>query len=125
MPRKKATALVVAELYRKRWTIETAFQEVAQNLQGEIETLAPEVVQRASGQHRVEVVTQDRQAQPGHVNPQLMGPPRAGREPVATEAAAVLDQLDAGLGVHRAGLLAGADHPALFDDPAAHGVRQG
>jgi hypothetical protein len=39
LPRKKATALVVAELYRKRWTIETAFQEVAQNLQGEIETL--------------------------------------------------------------------------------------
>jgi IS4 transposase len=39
LPQKKATALVVAELYRKRWTIETAFQEVAENLQGEIETL--------------------------------------------------------------------------------------
>jgi hypothetical protein len=28
----------MAELYRQRWTIETAFQE-AQNLEGEIETL--------------------------------------------------------------------------------------
>lgn len=36
---RKITALRVAELYRQRWTIETAFQEVAQNLQGEIETL--------------------------------------------------------------------------------------
>ena len=33
------TALQVAELYRKRWTIETAFQEIAENLAGEIETL--------------------------------------------------------------------------------------
>jgi len=32
-------AVRVAELYRKRWTIETAFQEVAQSLHGEIETL--------------------------------------------------------------------------------------
>jgi IS4 transposase len=31
--------LKVAELYQKRWTIETAFGEVAQNLEGEIETL--------------------------------------------------------------------------------------
>jgi hypothetical protein len=36
---RKITALRVAELYRQRWTIETAFQEVAKNLQGEIETL--------------------------------------------------------------------------------------
>ena len=36
---QKVTALRVAELYRKRWTIETAFQEVAQSLHGEIETL--------------------------------------------------------------------------------------
>jgi IS4 transposase len=33
------TALRVAELYRGRWTIETAFQEMAENLSGEIETL--------------------------------------------------------------------------------------
>ena len=32
-------ALCVAELYRKRWTIEVAFGELAQNLEGEIETL--------------------------------------------------------------------------------------
>lgn len=32
-------ALQTAELYRKRWTIETAFQEIAENLSGEIETL--------------------------------------------------------------------------------------
>jgi hypothetical protein len=32
-------ALRVAELYRKRWTIEIAFNELAQNLEGEIETL--------------------------------------------------------------------------------------
>jgi IS4 transposase len=36
---KKITALKVAELYRDRWTLETAFQEVAENLQGEINTL--------------------------------------------------------------------------------------
>jgi len=35
----KISALKVAELYRKRWTIEIAFHEVAQNLEGEIETL--------------------------------------------------------------------------------------
>jgi len=39
LPKKAATALKVAELYRERWTIETAFAEVAQNLEGEIETL--------------------------------------------------------------------------------------
>lgn len=39
LPKKAATALRVAELYRGRWTIETAFAEVAQNLAGEIETL--------------------------------------------------------------------------------------
>ncbi len=36
---KKVSALKVAQLYRERWTIETGFQEVAQNLEGEIETL--------------------------------------------------------------------------------------
>jgi hypothetical protein len=39
LPRKAATGVRVAELYRKRWTIETAFAEVAQNLEGELETL--------------------------------------------------------------------------------------
>ena len=32
-------SLKIGELYQKRWTIETAFGEVAQNLEGEIETL--------------------------------------------------------------------------------------
>ena len=36
---KRIGALRVAELYRSRWTIETAFQEIAENLEGEIETL--------------------------------------------------------------------------------------
>jgi IS4 transposase len=36
---KKISALKIAKLYQKRWTIETAFQEIAQNLEGEIETL--------------------------------------------------------------------------------------
>jgi IS4 transposase len=36
---KKVSALKIAQLYRGRWTIETAFQQVALNLQGEIETL--------------------------------------------------------------------------------------
>ena len=36
---KKITAFRVAEIYRKRWTIETAFQEMAENLEGEVETL--------------------------------------------------------------------------------------
>jgi IS4 transposase len=36
---QRITALRVAELYRKRWNIETAFQELAANFAGEIETL--------------------------------------------------------------------------------------
>lgn len=36
---KKVTALKIAELYRDRWTVETAFQEMAENLRGEINTL--------------------------------------------------------------------------------------
>jgi IS4 transposase len=36
---KRITALRIAELYRKRWKIETAFQELAANFAGEIETL--------------------------------------------------------------------------------------
>jgi hypothetical protein len=36
---QRITASRVAELYRQRWTIETAFGELAQNLEGEIETL--------------------------------------------------------------------------------------
>jgi IS4 transposase len=39
LPKNVATAVRVAELYRKRWTIETAFAEVAKCLEGEIETL--------------------------------------------------------------------------------------
>jgi hypothetical protein len=35
----RISALRVAELYQKRWTIEIAFNELAQNLEGEIETL--------------------------------------------------------------------------------------
>jgi IS4 transposase len=35
----RLAASTVADLYRDRWTIETAFQEVAANLEGEIETL--------------------------------------------------------------------------------------
>ncbi len=36
---KKVSAFRVAEIYRKRWTIETAFQEMAASLEGEVETL--------------------------------------------------------------------------------------
>jgi hypothetical protein len=36
---QKVTALAVADLYRSRWTIETAFQEIAENLGNEIKTL--------------------------------------------------------------------------------------
>ncbi len=36
---KKISAVQVAEIYRKRWTIETAFQEMAENLEGEVKTL--------------------------------------------------------------------------------------
>jgi len=39
LPRKDAKARVVANLYRKRWTIETAFQELEATLDGEINTL--------------------------------------------------------------------------------------
>ena len=39
MPRSVAKAKKIAELYRKRWTIETAFQEVEAHLHSEINTL--------------------------------------------------------------------------------------
>jgi hypothetical protein len=35
----KVSAIVVGDLYRKRWNIETGFAEVAKNLEGEVETL--------------------------------------------------------------------------------------
>ena len=40
LPVKAATALTVADLYGKRWSIETLFQEMTQNLTCEIKTLA-------------------------------------------------------------------------------------
>ena len=39
LPRKDAGARLIADLYRKRWTIETAFQELEAALQSEINTL--------------------------------------------------------------------------------------
>lgn len=36
---KKVGALQIAELYANRWQMETAFQEMAENLEGEINTL--------------------------------------------------------------------------------------
>lgn len=39
LPAKDADAKAIAELYRKRWTIETAFQELAATLNGEVNTL--------------------------------------------------------------------------------------
>jgi IS4 transposase len=39
LPAKDARAKAIAELYRKRWTIETAFAELEATLSGEIETL--------------------------------------------------------------------------------------
>ena len=36
---KRIGAIRIAELYRDRWQIETAFQEVAESLEGEIKTL--------------------------------------------------------------------------------------
>lgn len=39
VPAEDADAIVLAELYRKRWTIETVFQEITQTLQCEIATL--------------------------------------------------------------------------------------
>ena len=36
---KKVTAMAIADRYRNRWTIETAFQEMAENLDSEIQTL--------------------------------------------------------------------------------------
>jgi IS4 transposase len=39
LPEEDADALTVAALYRKRWTIETAFQELEASLHGEIDTL--------------------------------------------------------------------------------------
>lgn len=36
---KRIGALCIADMYRDRWQIETAFQEVAENLEGEIRTL--------------------------------------------------------------------------------------
>jgi IS4 transposase len=39
LPARDARARVVADLYRRRWTIETAFQELEATLEGEIDTL--------------------------------------------------------------------------------------
>lgn len=39
LPEEAADAVKVAELYRKRWTLETAFQELEASLHGEINTL--------------------------------------------------------------------------------------
>jgi hypothetical protein len=39
LPAKDAGALIVVELYRKRWRIENAFQELGQAFEGEINTL--------------------------------------------------------------------------------------
>jgi hypothetical protein len=39
LPRRDAPAKRIAELYRRRWTIETAFQELVATLEGEIEAL--------------------------------------------------------------------------------------
>jgi hypothetical protein len=39
LPVEAADAIAVAELYRKRWTLETAFQELEATLQSEIKTL--------------------------------------------------------------------------------------
>ena len=41
LPEAAADAVKVAELYRKRWTLETAFQELESSLHGEIVTLDP------------------------------------------------------------------------------------
>lgn len=39
LPKKAADAVAVAELYRKRWTLETMFQSLTAMLQGEVATL--------------------------------------------------------------------------------------
>jgi hypothetical protein len=39
LPKKAATALVVAKLYRHRWTLETMFQSLTQMLEGELASL--------------------------------------------------------------------------------------
>jgi hypothetical protein len=40
LPKAVASAVAVAELYRKRWTLETMFQSLTQMFQGEIDSLA-------------------------------------------------------------------------------------
>jgi hypothetical protein len=40
LPKKAASAIEVAELYRKRWSVETMFQSLTQMLRGEIDSLA-------------------------------------------------------------------------------------
>ena len=39
LPEEAASAVAVAELYRKRWTLETVFQSLTQMLEGEMDTL--------------------------------------------------------------------------------------
>ncbi len=58
------------------------------------------------------------------MQPELVGAPGQRGEPVAGEPVAVLEQLDARLGVRRSGHLAGEDHAALLDDAAAHRPRE-
>jgi len=40
LPKKEVSGVSVAELYRKRWTVETMFQSLTQMLRGEIDALA-------------------------------------------------------------------------------------
>jgi hypothetical protein len=41
LPLTAASAVQVADLYRKRWSVETLFQTVTTNFEGEIQTLQP------------------------------------------------------------------------------------
>jgi IS4 transposase len=51
VPKSVASAKLIAELYRKRWSIETMFQELEAHLHSEINTLAQCAVSQP-GQHR-------------------------------------------------------------------------
>ena len=74
----------------------------------------------------IQRVADDGDAEGRQVQAQLMRPSRAGRQPVASESATHLDQLDRGLGVGwRVRDLAGRQDTPVLDDVAVQRERQG
>src|SRR5699024_8401235 len=74
---------------------------------------------------RVEVVTEDRQAQSAHVESQLVCPTSARAQQIPAQLPAMFEQLDTCLTVRLPRGLVSGVHPVLLDNAVAHGAWQG